>query len=139
MIRRTPGYHSGNFRRSAMRRILVGLAVVGGLGAAVAWSGSRKLTTSFPREARNPVTHLKWGEEPGDFQFAIVSDRTGGHRANVFAQAVEKINLLQPAFVLSVGDLIEGGKKTDEQYAKEWQEFDGYVGKLTVPFFYAAG
>ena len=124
-----------------MRRIVVGLVIIGGFGAAVAVSSFQKQspTTFFPRQERNPVTHLRWNEAAGDFQFAFVSDRTGGHRANIFAQAVHKLNLLQPAFVVSVGDLIEGGKKTDAQYQKEWAEFDGFVGQLTMPFFYVAG
>jgi len=121
-----------------MQRLLLGLAVITGLGAAVAISGGRRLTTSFEREERNPVTHLRWNEGPEDFQFAIVSDRTGGHRANVFAQAVAKLNLLQPAFVVSVGDLIEGSKK-DETLTAEWTEFDGYLKHLSMPFFYVAG
>ena len=124
-----------------MQRIVVGLFIISGFGAAVAVSSYQKQApaTFFPREEVNPVTHLRWNEAAGDFQFAFVSDRTGGHRANIFAQAVHKLNLLQPAFVVSVGDLIEGGKKTDAQYQKEWADFDGYVTKLTMPFFYVAG
>jgi hypothetical protein len=38
----------------------------------------------------------------------IVTDRTGGHREHVFRDAMPKVNLLRPAFVMSVGDLIEG-------------------------------
>ena len=59
-----------------------------------------------------------------------------GHVAGgdiVFAQAIDKLNLLQPEFVVSVGDLIEGGKKADDKLAAEWKEFDSYVNKLTMP------
>src|SRR5207302_2392808 len=35
------------------------------------------------------------------------------------------------------GDLIEGGKK--EKLAEEWNEFEGLVKKLQMPFFYVAG
>ena len=59
-------------------------------------------------EDRNPWTHLKVNNSAEDFQFVVVSDRTGGHREKIFSRAVEQINLLQPEFVLSVGDLIEG-------------------------------
>lgn len=125
-----------------MKRLwLAGIALLG-VGAAVVLSGvggGGSGKTFFPKEERNPVTHLRYNDDPTDFQFAIVSDRTGGHRAQVFSQAVENLNLLQPAFVLSVGDLIEGGKKTDEKLAAEWKEFDGFVNKLTMPFFYVAG
>ncbi len=56
----------------------------------------------------NPWSHLNFQDRPDTFQFAIVSDRTGGMRPGVFEKAVEKLNLLQPAFVMSIGDLIEG-------------------------------
>jgi hypothetical protein len=55
-----------------------------------------------------PRTGADFRDDPADFQFAIVSDRTGIHRDGVFRQALEQVNLFQPAFVISVGDLIEG-------------------------------
>ncbi len=45
---------------------------------------------------------------------------------------------MQPEFVLSVGDLIEG-YTTPEQARSQWREFQGYVSKLQMPFFYAPG
>ena len=54
------------------------------------------------------VDELEANNAAETFSFAIVSDRTGGHRAQIFSQAVEQLNMLQPTFVLSVGDLIEG-------------------------------
>jgi hypothetical protein len=127
-------------RRIIMRRVLLGLGVAFLVGAAAALSGSNPPLGPFQfhKEARNPVTHFRWNLEPQDFQFAIVSDRTGSHRANIFSQAVQKLNLLQPEFVVSVGDLIEGGKNV-EQMRKEWQEFDSFTAQLTMPFFYAGG
>src|ERR1051325_7520821 len=124
-----------------MRRLLAASLVVAIVAGTVVLSGGvgNGTKTSFPKEDRNPVTHLRWNESDEQFQFAIVSDRTGGHRAEVFSQAVEKLNLMQPAFVLSVGDLIEGGKKPDAKLAAEWKEFDGFVTKLTMPFFYVPG
>ncbi len=124
-----------------MKRLLVAAFVVFIVGGTVVISGGvgSGAKIFFPKEERNPVTHLRWNEADEQFQFAIVSDRTGGHRAEIFSQAVEKINLMQPAFVLSVGDLIEGGKKPDDKLAAEWKEFDGFVNKLTMPFFYVPG
>jgi hypothetical protein len=52
---------------------------------------------------------------------------------------VEQLNLLQPEFVLSVGDLIEGGKENRAQLDAEWREFQGYIERLQMPFFYVAG
>ena len=56
----------------------------------------------------HPWSNLDFNNDPDNFQFAIVTDRTGGHRAGVFEDAIRKLNLLQPEFVISVGDLIEG-------------------------------
>ena len=123
-----------------MRRVLLVVGAVVVVAGAVALSGQDAPLGwfRFEKEARNPVTHFNFPLEPNDFQFAIVSDRTGGHRANVFSQAVEKLNLLQPEFVVSVGDLIEGSRSVD-QLKKEWQEFDRFTDRLTVPFFYVSG
>jgi predicted phosphodiesterase len=116
------------------------------LGAALALAGRGKPVVEKPAgelavqvEGRNPWTHTNVNIGPDEFQFAIVSDRTGGHRANVFSRAVEKLNLLQPEFVLSVGDLIEGGNKDDTKLGTEWGELDGYVKRLRMPFFYVPG
>lgn len=88
---------------------------------------------------KNPWTHLVVNKEPREFRFAIVTDRTGGHRPGVFGKAVDKLNLLQPEFVMSVGDLIEGYSFDAGQWALEWSEFQGKVNKIQAPFFYTAG
>ena len=87
----------------------------------------------------NPWTHLEVKDDAKEFQFVIVSDRTGGHRPGVFAKAIQKINLLQPEFVISVGDLIEGYTNDKERIKNEWDEFDNIVKQLEMPFFYVAG
>jgi len=88
---------------------------------------------------KNPWTSLKLNNDSDQFTFAVVSDRTGGHRDKVFSQAVARVNLLQPQFVMSVGDLIEGYTTKEEKLKEEWDEFDGYVKKFEMPFFYAPG
>ncbi|MDH4239288.1 MAG: metallophosphoesterase, partial [Phycisphaerae bacterium] len=87
----------------------------------------------------NPWTHLNLYNNPDNFQFAIVADRTGGSRPGVFADAVEKLNLLMPEFVLSIGDLIEGYTHDDTELNSQWDEFDSIVNKLQMPFFYVPG
>ncbi|MDO6747946.1 metallophosphoesterase [Gilvimarinus sp. 1_MG-2023] len=86
-----------------------------------------------------PWTHLQLNNHPDAFQFAVVTDRTGGLRPGVFSQAVDKLNLLQPEFVVSVGDLIEGYTEDRAQLAAEWNAFDNMVERLDMPFFYLAG
>jgi hypothetical protein len=128
-----------------MKRTTLGLVAACLLGAAAAFSNQGKPTAppaaelSARREARNPWTRLNLNNDPDEFQFVVVSDRTGGHRPGVFSRAVERVNLLQPEFVLSVGDLVEGGTKTEPQIAAEWQEFDGYAKRFQMPFFYVPG
>jgi hypothetical protein len=40
-------------------------------------------------------------DDPDDFQFVIIADIHGGNRPGIFEKAVEKINLMNPEFVLS--------------------------------------
>jgi hypothetical protein len=124
-----------------MKRLAGGMVAISLLVAAVAFSGTPKLAPDLQvkLEARNPWNHLRLNNDPADFQFAIVSDRTGGHRAKIFSLAVEQLNLLQPEFVLSVGDLIEGYKDEADKLAEEWKEFQGYIARLQMPFFYVPG
>lgn len=126
-----------------MKRILISSLVVGLLVAAFAISGGQKTALKadlqIDVENRNPWTHLRLNNAPETFHFVVVSDRTGGHRPRIFSQAVEQINLLQPAFVVSVGDLIEGYSKDSAKVAAEWKEFQTYTSKLQMPFFYVPG
>jgi len=92
-----------------------------------------------PFDGPAPWTNLEFKNNPRAFQFAIVSDRTGGHRQGVFENAMGKLNLLQPEFIMSVGDLIEGYTEDEEILNNEWNEFTGFVEKLEMPFFYLPG
>ncbi len=86
-----------------------------------------------------PWTNLKFYNDPQNFQFVIVSDRTGGLRKGIFPKAVDKINMLMPEFVMSVGDLIPGYTQDSLLIDKEWKEFNSIVENLNVPFFYLPG
>lgn len=86
-----------------------------------------------------PWSSLDFNTSPDQFQFVIVSDRTGGHRPGVFSEAMRKINLLQPEFVLSVGDLIEGYTEDMDELLRQWTEFNGFIDLLEVPFFFVPG
>ncbi|MEM0933181.1 MAG: metallophosphoesterase, partial [Bacteroidota bacterium] len=92
----------------------------------------------IPTEQK-PWNHIEWNASPEQFQFAIVTDRTGGRRPGIFATGVEKLNLLQPEFVMSVGDLIDGYIRDTIQLNAEWKEFQGFIENLKVPFFYVPG
>ncbi len=87
---------------------------------------------------------IPWSAQPflnneDHFQFVIVTDRTGGQRDGVFKEAVGKINLMRPEFVMSVGDLVEGYFDDVQQNQREWDYFDGLVDDLDMRFFYLPG
>lgn len=90
-------------------------------------------------DGATPWTHLEARDSQDTFQFAIVTDRTGGMRPGVFESAVKKLNLLQPELVVSVGDLIDGYSEDRGLLTRQWEEFDALVADLEAPFFYVPG
>ena len=87
-----------------------------------------------------PWTSENFKNNPRSFQFAIIGDRTGG--ANVqrtFALAMENLNLLQPEFVINVGDLIEGYTRDKVELHSQWDEAEAMTTQLEMPFFYTPG
>ena len=132
-----------------MTRFVLNLVVVAVLTVAVFLSrGGTPLVSAPDGNAnpfglsiaeKNPWTKLTPNADSDQFQFVVVSDRTGGRREKIFSRAVEQINLMQPEFVVSVGDLIDGYSTDMAKIKPQWDEFDGYVKKLEMPFFYVPG
>ncbi len=92
----------------------------------------------FPKA--KPWTSENFKNNPESFRFAIIGDRAGG--ANVlgtFTKAVDQLNLLQPEFVMSVGDYIQGYTINRDKLNRQWDEFQGIVSRLKMPFFYVRG
>src|SRR6187402_2225142 len=83
-------------------------------------------------EGKGPWTARALRDDPDDFQFVVVTDRTGGSRPGVFESAVDKTNLLRPEFVMSVGDLIEGYTEDRAQIDRQWDEFQAFVNRLDM-------
>ncbi len=119
-----------------MRRILVFQLCI--FVFALAGCGTTGFSSPVTGEA-TPWTHLNFRNNPADFQFAVMGDRTGGCRLGIFAKACDRLNLLQPEFVICVGDLIEGATADKNVLKTQRDEFDGIVGKLEMPFFYVVG
>ena len=87
-----------------------------------------------------PWTGAEFQNDPEEFQFVVIGDRTGG--ANVqhtFALAVDQLNLLQPEFVINVGDMIEGYSDEKAELNAEWDEVDAMLNRLNMPFFRTPG
>jgi hypothetical protein len=99
-----------------------------------------------PADSRKPVlpagvsrTSEAFRGRSGDFQFAVIGDRTGGHRPGVFQRALRFVNELQPEFVIGVGDLIEGYTEDRAELAAEWTEVEERLAQLDMPFFFVPG
>src|ERR1051325_4040710 len=119
-----------------MKRIM--LAVLALMGLVLAACQAREVRVDRIAGPR-PWTSLALNNDPAEFQFAIVPDRTGKHRDGVFESALDKMNLLQPEFVITTGDLIEGYTEDDKEIDQQWDEIQGFVGRLKMPFFYVPG
>ena len=72
--------------------------------------------------AANPATQ----GSNDSFHFEILGDRTGSTVPGVFEEAWKEADATQPAFILSVGDSIEGGN--DQTAEAEWLQFERIVG-----------
>lgn len=101
--------------------------------------GNPKPFKSEVKTTPKPWTNLNFNNDPDNFQFAIVSDRNGGNRPGVFEDAVIKLNLMQPEFVLSVGDLIKGYTTDTTEISKQWKEINQTISGLKMPYFYLPG
>lgn len=86
-----------------------------------------------------PRSDQAFFNDPDNFQFVILGDRTGGHRPGVFRAALEKVNLLRPEFVVSVGDLIEGYSDDLDSVEGEWTQIETMLAGLEAPTFYLVG
>lgn len=86
-----------------------------------------------------PWTHERFDNNSNKFTFAIISDLWGGERPGVIDVAIEQVNLLRPEFIMSVGDLIDGGTEDTLNLKEEWNEFDNKSSKAIAPMFYTGG
>jgi hypothetical protein len=94
--------------------------------------------TAFP--GPKPWTSDDFRNDPDDFQFAVVGDRTGGSDpGGIFDRAMHQLNLLQPEFVICVGDLVEGYTEDKARADAMWDEVEPVIEVLEMPFFYVPG
>ena len=91
------------------------------------------------KSEQTPWTHLNYNNNPDRFQFAIISDFSGQIRPELVKIMVQKLNLLQPEFVMSVGDLIEGCPVNKDFTRQQFEELDSWLAPLQMPFFYVPG
>ena len=112
-------------------RLLRALAICAALGIGVVCS-------AVGAEGLHPWTHLNFQDDPETFRFAIVPDRSGGDLRGAFTNALAKLNLLCPDFVMSVGDLVNG-LAPDEEWRRQQDELKGMISTVSAPFFVVVG
>ena len=118
--------------------MLLALLVAAGLTTAASSEEFKFDKDALP--AAKPWTSEHFRDNPKNFQFVIIGDRTGG--ANVegtFKLAIGQLNLLQPEFVINVGDLIEGYSDDKAELNAEWDQADSMLKNLEMPFFRVPG
>ena len=121
------------FRVGAIAAVIAGLS-----GCAVAPSGVVMLQPEAATQATAPFSK-PLPASAGPLRFSVIGDRTGLARPGVFGQALRQIAWLQPDFVLSVGDLIEGYTRDKATIEAEWLEVEGEIDGAGVPLVYVLG
>ncbi len=110
------------------------------------------VTLSFAGEAifqhgvkseKKPWRGEKFLNDPQEFSFAIIPDRTGNERPGKFLQAINCVNMLRPEFVMTVGDQIQGlmskFNQTPEALKTQWDELEKILARLEMPIFMVVG
>ncbi|MEK5162154.1 metallophosphoesterase [Paenibacillus sp. FSL R5-0527] len=77
--------------------------------------------------------------EGGDYDFAFISDRTGGAVHEMFEKGLEAAKRLNPDFIVSIGDLVEGYWTDEAEAHGEWDRIDPLLAGLGVPVFQTVG
>jgi hypothetical protein len=73
------------------------------------------------------------------FSFVVLGDRTGGAVQEIFEQFIVKIKELNPDFIISVGDLIEGYTKSEATINQEWDSIFMNLKELKEKFYFTPG
>ncbi len=76
---------------------------------------------------------------PKPLTFTVVGDNTALARPGVFDQTMTQVSWLQPDFVMSIGDVIEGYAEDAETVARRWMEAEQSIAKLGCPFLVCGG
>src|SRR5690242_17951871 len=95
-------------------------------------------SSGFKHDIQSQAT--PWTSEPtpnqaDQFTFAIISDLNGEERPGIFNVAAEQLKLLRPEFIMSVGDLIDGGTEDTIKLREQFDFVDSRVKKTETPFF----
>ena len=88
-----------------------------------------------------PLIDAAWSNDAEKFSFVILGDKTSGGEGKwpIYDRAVDSINLLEPDFVITVGDQIPGHMQERAAWDAEWSEYMAHAERIDVPLFLTVG
>jgi len=95
----------------------------------MAWGQSTLVERSFQKLQQSPPS------DPGHFDFIVVGDSNTLKplvQSDIFRQSLKEFNILEPSFVLEVGDIIVGGDA--EGVPAQWDVFDEVIATCEPPY-----
>jgi hypothetical protein len=72
-----------------------------------------------------------------DFQFALIGDRTGSARPQIYSRVFREVLLADPDFAVTIGDAIEGGD--DAKAPAQWAEMEALWRAAPFPIRHTPG
>jgi len=135
-----------------MRRILVSLLLVLFAVAVMAGLAAAALERSVDKELAKLAADPAGKEMARHFEFIVLGDnrtpwnlheavqagKVKPFQPEIFKQAIAEANLLRPAFVIDVGDLIMG-YDTPEMVNQEWDDYLATIAASQRPFISVTG
>lgn len=88
------------------------------------------------RAGTDSEIHLRAPDEVEAFSFVVYGDRTGGPDSGlaILADAVEMTSHLDPEFVMTVGDLVNGYNE-ERDWLRQMREYKEVMNELDAPWF----
>jgi 3',5'-cyclic AMP phosphodiesterase CpdA len=122
-----------------MKRLLIGFALLAS-GVGFAQDAEDPVGRAPVRGGTPSRQTLRAPAQERAFSFAIFGDRTSGDAAGleVLRAAVTTTNHLDPSFVMTVGDMIQG-YTTAPKWVRQMREYKGIMGGLRMPWYPVAG
>ena len=125
-------------RAGLIRGLAAGAAALPFAAAAKTPSRAGRFEADLPKAGVKPWTAMPvLGASP--LRFAVIGDHTGLARPGVFEQGLRQVSWLQPDFILSVGDLIEGYTEDRVEIARQWAAVDTAIAATGLPFIHTPG
>lgn len=137
------GIRSANpYLEKRMKVILISIFVALNLSApGLAFQSAKQGAAIFEHGYgdKTPWANVQVDAGQNKFSFALIADVTGGERSGVLEQAAAQLALLQPDFVVSIGDLVEGGTLDPKTFEDEFNVFDSKVAGIGAPLVRISG